>query len=152
MDEQLALLYDQSRTLTKAIGDIDYEINHWLPRMEADSDPKRIISFLQDRHSIQRVHIHQLGKVEGQIEDLELRVRDLELEESRQPTTLSSEPLRAIENHLDWLSHIGTLVQQSDGPLRADTENHLDWLDTGTQEPPDGREEPQMPEPDRERR
>ena len=154
MDIELALqlLRDESRSLKKAIGDTDYEINHWLPRMEVDSDPKRIISFLQDRHSIQRERIYQLGKLEGQIEDLERRVRDLEQGGAGQPSSVSNEPLRAAENHLSWLSQLGPLVHQPETPLPARSENQLDWLDTGPREGLDGREEPEMPEPNQERR
>jgi len=154
MDDQLALelLYDRSRSLKKAIGDIDYEINHWLPRMEAHSDPKRSISFLQDRHSIQREHIYQLGKVEGQIEDLERRVHDREEREPAQLIPASGEPVRATENHLDWLSHIGTLVQRSDATAPERGEDQLDWLDTGRQEPGDGADERRRGEPDPDQR
>jgi hypothetical protein len=154
MDDQLALelLHDQSRSLKKAIGDIDYEINHWLPRMEAHSDPKRIISFLQDRHSIQREHIYQLGKLEGQIEDLERRVHHQEARAPAQPIPVNSEPVRATENHLDWLSHIGTLVQRSDATAPERLEDQLDWLDTGQQDLAEGPEHHRGPEPDRERR
>lgn len=131
MDNQraLELLQNQSRSLKKAVDDIDYEIKNCLPRLEADSRPNRISSFLQDRYGIQRDHMYQLGKVQAQIEDLERRVQHRE--ERKQPLPSPA------GNHLDWLSKVGTLVHRSDAvPERA--ENHLDWLDTGRHEPAGG--------------
>ncbi|MEV8645813.1 hypothetical protein AB0V79_27030 [Mesorhizobium ciceri] len=153
MDSQraLELLYDQSRSLEKAVDDIDYEIKNCLPRLEADSSPNRISSFLQDRYGIQRDHMYQLGKVEAQIEDLERRVQGREESERMQSPSSNGERRSPAENQLDWLSKVGTLVHRSDAvPERA--ENHLDWLDTGRHEPADGVDDCGRDEPDRNQR
>lgn len=126
--EALMELYDQSRSLKQAIGDIETTITAWLPRLQAEANAKRIITFLQDRYSAQRELIYELGTVAREIEELE-----------RHGVTRNVRPgVRDDidrENPLGWLE----LVEPSQvGP----SPDHLDWFREELAENPPGLDEP----------
>ncbi|TGT44407.1 hypothetical protein [Mesorhizobium sp. M8A.F.Ca.ET.165.01.1.1] len=131
--EALMELYDQSRSLKQAIGDIETTITAWLPRLQAEANAKRIITFLQDRYSAQRELIYELGTVAREIEELE-----------RHGATHTARSVGRDDidrdNPLGWLK----LVEPSqDGSFQ----DHLDWFREELAENPPGLDEPDLAEP-----
>jgi len=116
--EAFALLLDQSQTLREAIGEIESTIRTWLPRTEAEANPKRIIEFLQDRYSVQRELIYELGTVDRALEELKGRAMDHDMRRS----TFEEGARRASQDSpLAWLAFV-----EPTGPVLP--EDHLDWF------------------------
>ncbi|MET3524045.1 hypothetical protein [Mesorhizobium abyssinicae] len=130
--EALAQLYDQARSLKQAISDIETTITTWLPRLEAEANAKRIISFLKDRYSAQRELIYELGTTAKEIQALERNMRE---HDARGVGRDSIDH----ENPLGWLE----LVEPAeDGP----PQDHLDWFRKDLAENPPSPDEPDVGE------
>ncbi|WP_095090660.1 hypothetical protein [Mesorhizobium sophorae] len=127
--EALALLHDQARTLKQAIGDIESTMQAWLPRMEAEANAKRIITFLQDRYSAQRELIYELGTVAKEIEELERHVGAHDTQSNGR--RIGSDR----ESPLAWLELVEAVQYGS-------PEDQLDWFREGLAENPPNLDEP----------
>lgn len=105
LKDQLELLREDARSLNKSIRDIEREVERWLPDMAKTVGIERTISFLQDRHSVQRDHVFKLGKVAAHIEDLEHRIKDREEREQMQSLTANwgYDAAGGTENDMAWL-------------------------------------------------
>ena len=103
LEDEIEMLKDQALSLEKAIGDIDHEIGHWLPRMDTAPDSERTVRFIQQRYEIRGDHMFALGKVSAQIDELERRIQERD-ERVHSELPVADREFAEIENRLDWLN------------------------------------------------
>jgi hypothetical protein len=141
--EDLERLHQHAESLDKSIAGMDHDIERATHGLAAGGDRGQLISYLEERRNTQLGYMHDLGKTEARIEDLENLIREEQEQPQEQLLTDSLEQAIPVarEDHLDWFKQ--SLADDPPQPDEHDLaeqemvqdmereqtpEDHLDWF------------------------